>query len=111
MEGPFASAVNSNKNLEIGDKLATWYGLTLRVGSTPLTSQMPHLEDAVIRDKFRPDIFFSTNELMRETGEHIRGVNANLNSFDGVIDFRMGAMNEDARTTLSHEDEPDCNAE
>ncbi|KAI3548682.1 hypothetical protein CABS01_11735 [Colletotrichum abscissum] len=86
-EGPFASAINSNKNLEIRDKLANWYGLTFTVGSTLLTSQMPHLEDP--------------------SG----GLNANLNPFNGIINFKMGTRNEDARTTLTHEDEPDYNAE
>lgn len=81
--GMNAYVLMGNTKLEIGDKLATWYGPKFTGGALMSYKDMPELEDTGTGERFKPTIIISTKNLNRGIGGQVREMSAGVHQVLG----------------------------
>jgi len=85
---PYAVALVGSKTIEVGDKLANVQGLKFTIGEKLSEEENPTLVDTETGDTFKASLLLSTKNLNRGLGGTVREMNACMNLFGSVTNFR-----------------------
>jgi hypothetical protein len=85
---PYAVTLVGSRTLEVGDKLANVQGLKFTVGEKLSDAENPTLVDTETGDTFKANLLLSTKNLNRGLGGTVREMNACMNLFGSVSNFR-----------------------